>query len=489
MLSTAAWNAFLKTLEEPPPNTVFVLATTEAQKVPATVVDRCHRFDFHRPRSSRSRRCAPRRAGRVDRDPARGGRRGRPLGDGQLPRRARHARAAASPTAAARSRSRTCSRCSAWPTRACSKSSSTPSPRATRAGRCSRSSAACEQRPRRRLVRRRPRGARARAAGRADARRAARRTVAHRGGRRAPARAGRARATAPSSCACSSCSARRSRACAPAPTRARGWSWPWSRRRAPRSTPRTPALLARIERLERERGGVAARLRRFAAAAPCRCTRAPRCRDLPPGRRSGRRASPRRSPVAAEPAPAAEAAPTPARRCRADARPQPAPAAEASSRRSAAARGRRARPTSSRCCAVWPAVVDVVRADNALLGALIADARPVGGGRRGPDRRLRLLGGVPEEEGRAPRQPRDRLRGAAPASRAGAGGSPTSCSRLDAELAPGGRGADRGGVGEALHGGVRRRGAAQRSGARRPAARREPSAAARRAVNSEQREA
>ncbi len=49
MLSTAAWNAFLKTLEEPPPNTVFVLATTEAQKVPATVVDRCHRFDFQRP--------------------------------------------------------------------------------------------------------------------------------------------------------------------------------------------------------------------------------------------------------------------------------------------------------------------------------------------------------------------------------------------------------------------------------------------------------
>jgi DNA polymerase-3 subunit gamma/tau len=49
MLSQAAWNAFLKTLEEPPPETVFVLATTEAQKVPATVVDRCHRFDFQRP--------------------------------------------------------------------------------------------------------------------------------------------------------------------------------------------------------------------------------------------------------------------------------------------------------------------------------------------------------------------------------------------------------------------------------------------------------
>src|SRR3954451_15308892 len=49
MLSTAAWNAFLKTLEEPPSHVVFVLATTEAHKVPATIVDRCHRLDFHRP--------------------------------------------------------------------------------------------------------------------------------------------------------------------------------------------------------------------------------------------------------------------------------------------------------------------------------------------------------------------------------------------------------------------------------------------------------
>jgi DNA polymerase-3 subunit gamma/tau len=49
MLSNAAWNAFLKTLEEPPPHVVFVLATTEAHKVPATIVDRCHRFDFQRP--------------------------------------------------------------------------------------------------------------------------------------------------------------------------------------------------------------------------------------------------------------------------------------------------------------------------------------------------------------------------------------------------------------------------------------------------------
>ena len=49
MLSTAAWNAFLKTLEEPPAHVVFVLATTEAHKVPATIIDRCHRFDFQRP--------------------------------------------------------------------------------------------------------------------------------------------------------------------------------------------------------------------------------------------------------------------------------------------------------------------------------------------------------------------------------------------------------------------------------------------------------
>jgi DNA polymerase-3 subunit gamma/tau len=49
MLSTQAWNAFLKTLEEPPPHTIFVLATTEAQKILPTVADRCHRFDFSRP--------------------------------------------------------------------------------------------------------------------------------------------------------------------------------------------------------------------------------------------------------------------------------------------------------------------------------------------------------------------------------------------------------------------------------------------------------
>src|ERR671936_2148325 len=49
MLTREAWNAFLKTLEEPPPNTVFVLCTTEAHKVMPTIADRCQRFDFQRP--------------------------------------------------------------------------------------------------------------------------------------------------------------------------------------------------------------------------------------------------------------------------------------------------------------------------------------------------------------------------------------------------------------------------------------------------------
>lgn len=46
MLSTSAFNALLKTLEEPPPHVIFVLATTDPQRVPATVLSRCQRFDF-----------------------------------------------------------------------------------------------------------------------------------------------------------------------------------------------------------------------------------------------------------------------------------------------------------------------------------------------------------------------------------------------------------------------------------------------------------
>src|SRR3954470_980086 len=46
MLSTSAFNALLKTLEEPPPHVVFVFATTEVHKIPATILSRCQRFDF-----------------------------------------------------------------------------------------------------------------------------------------------------------------------------------------------------------------------------------------------------------------------------------------------------------------------------------------------------------------------------------------------------------------------------------------------------------
>jgi DNA polymerase III subunit gamma/tau len=46
MLSAAAWNAFLKTLEEPPPHVKFIFATTEVHKVPVTILSRCQRYDF-----------------------------------------------------------------------------------------------------------------------------------------------------------------------------------------------------------------------------------------------------------------------------------------------------------------------------------------------------------------------------------------------------------------------------------------------------------
>jgi DNA polymerase-3 subunit gamma/tau len=48
MLSTSAFNALLKTLEEPPPHVIFILATTEPHKIPATIISRCQRYDFHR---------------------------------------------------------------------------------------------------------------------------------------------------------------------------------------------------------------------------------------------------------------------------------------------------------------------------------------------------------------------------------------------------------------------------------------------------------
>ena len=46
MLSSSAFNALLKTLEEPPAHVIFILATTELQKLPATIISRCQRFEF-----------------------------------------------------------------------------------------------------------------------------------------------------------------------------------------------------------------------------------------------------------------------------------------------------------------------------------------------------------------------------------------------------------------------------------------------------------
>ena len=48
MLSIGAFNALLKTLEEPPAYVIFILATTEAHKIPVTILSRCQRYDFHR---------------------------------------------------------------------------------------------------------------------------------------------------------------------------------------------------------------------------------------------------------------------------------------------------------------------------------------------------------------------------------------------------------------------------------------------------------
>ena len=133
MLSTAAWNAFLKTLEEPPPNTVFVLATTEAQKVPATVVDRCHRFDFQRPTVEQIAQVLRRTAEAESIEIP-------PAAVAALARSATGSFRDALGTleqllaySGSRSRWRTCSRCWASPTRRCWSGPSTRSPQRTRA--------------------------------------------------------------------------------------------------------------------------------------------------------------------------------------------------------------------------------------------------------------------------------------------------------------------------------------------------------------------
>ena len=52
MLSPSAWGALLKVMEEPPEYVKFILATTEVHKVPATIISRCQRYDFHRIRTA-----------------------------------------------------------------------------------------------------------------------------------------------------------------------------------------------------------------------------------------------------------------------------------------------------------------------------------------------------------------------------------------------------------------------------------------------------
>ncbi len=133
MLTKEAWNAFLKTLEEPPPNTVFVLATTESHKVMATIADRCQRFDFQRPSleqiSEVLNRVAAAESIEVD-DGSDGD--DRPLRPGQLPRRARHARPAGRLRRQPGRARRACWRCSAPPTPSSSSRRSTRSSPRTR---------------------------------------------------------------------------------------------------------------------------------------------------------------------------------------------------------------------------------------------------------------------------------------------------------------------------------------------------------------------
>ena len=73
MLSTAAFNALLKTLEEPPPRSLFIFATTDPQKIPPTVLSRVQRFDLRRlvergaPRAAAARSARPTRSRRPSR--------------------------------------------------------------------------------------------------------------------------------------------------------------------------------------------------------------------------------------------------------------------------------------------------------------------------------------------------------------------------------------------------------------------------------------
>ena len=59
MLSTSAFNAFLKTLEEPPAHAIFILATTEKHKILPTILSRCQIYDFNRMKYGHTSSCLP----------------------------------------------------------------------------------------------------------------------------------------------------------------------------------------------------------------------------------------------------------------------------------------------------------------------------------------------------------------------------------------------------------------------------------------------
>ena len=122
MLSTSAFNALLKTLEEPPSHTVFILCTTHPHKVPETIHSRCQRFDFHRISASRTSssgsRSSPRP--RASRSPTARSRSSRKHAAGGMRDAISHARAARRRSRAARSRSTTSRGCSARSTPRCS---------------------------------------------------------------------------------------------------------------------------------------------------------------------------------------------------------------------------------------------------------------------------------------------------------------------------------------------------------------------------------
>ena len=221
MLSTQAWNAFLKTLEEPPPNTVFVLATTEAAKVLPTVVDRCHRFDFARPTVEQLASVVRRVARRSSRSRSRRTR----SRCSRATRRARFATRWARSSSSSRTRARQIATEDVLAVLGVADAdllfaaldaiaASDPRARAARRGPADRHGA------RRARLRPRPRGARARPHDRPDARRGAGGARDHPRARRAPGRSRPAASARPRSRGCSTCWPRRWRRRRTARTRA-----------------------------------------------------------------------------------------------------------------------------------------------------------------------------------------------------------------------------------------------------------------------------